>query len=445
MAGEKPLSTALTIISAALLAAGQSPPVAVTGARIHTLEGDPIDAGILLMKDGKIAAVGAAVEIPADARRIDGTGLVIVPGLIDAGSFLLLERTERGGAGEAHHRVADGLDHFARGASATIRGGVTTALVLPDASGPVRGLAAAVRVPPAPGARVEVLNAEAGLLLSMAPGDGNTISTLETYRQYRLLKGRLEGARKAIETWEKYGKDLEEFPKKKKEYEEAKKKAEGQQAKPEEPKEPPRPARDPAQEALSRLFVEGSKAGGTGPVLPLLIEAHTRDEIQFALKLAEEFKLRFTLVGATEGSACADALAKAKVPVVVGPSPFVTGGERPRWSNRSIETPARLAAGGLRVSFASLPLESAGYPRFPAGDPGRFLLLAAGQAVAGGMDRRRALQALTLDAAETIGLKSRIGSLAAGKDADVVLLTGEPFELETRVARVFSCGREAAP
>jgi imidazolonepropionase-like amidohydrolase len=195
---------------------------------------------------------------------------------------------------------------------------------------------------------------------------------------------------------------------------------------------------------VARLFVEGSKVGGTGPVLPLLIEAHTRDEIGFALNLADEFKLSFTLIGATEARHRAADLARARVAAVVAPA-AVYGPPRPRWRDRSADTPARLAAEGVRVSFGSLPTASAGYGRADGGDPGRFLLMAAAEATGAGLDRGRALRALTIDAAETLGLRARLGSLAAGKDAALVVLTGEPFEAATRVEAVYDSGRRIEP
>jgi imidazolonepropionase-like amidohydrolase len=454
-----------TFAAAGALAGAQdavAPPVALRGALIYTIEGDPIERGTVVLRDGKIVAVGPrdAVEIPEGVETIDAAGQVVIPGLIDAGSFLPLASSERGVAAEPHHRAVDGLDYFSPRMLETVAAGVTTARVLPDAQGNVRGIAGVVKLPAGAAERPRVLAPEAGLLISLGSGDGNSVSAMDAYARYRELKDRLEAARKYAQTWEKYAKDLEEY-KKKKGGAPAKEAAPtpaperprvrlpllGPAAKPPDSKEAPEPAkpsRDRAQEALARLFVEGSKIGGEGGRLPLLAEAQTRDEIRFLLKLAEEFKLTFTLVGGAAAHAEAEALAKAKAGVVYGPATLY-GPTRARFRDHGPETPARLAAQGVPVAFGSLPLAAAGYPAAPTQDPSRFLALSACRAVAGGLDRKAALKALTRDAAESLGLKDRVGSIFPGKEADLVVLTGEPFELESRVAMVFVDGRRVNP
>lgn len=433
----------MTAILAILLAAAAQD-VALTGARLHTVDGDPIDRGTVVIREGKILAVGADVEIPEGAEVIDVAGHVIVPGLIDAGSFLLHEPGDRGTAGEVNLRAADSLDRFSPRVAEPLAGGVTTTLLLPDTAGPARGIAAIVKLPST------VIRAEAGLLLSTAAGSADAVSALDTFNQYKALHARLDGAKKYIESWEKYEKDKAEYETKKKEFDEAKLKAE-EAAKdpkaakvevPKEPQEPQKPKRDEKNEALARLFVEGKKVGGAGEKLPLMIEAHTRDEIRHALKLAADYELAFTLVGGAEAHAEAEAL--KKTPVVYGPA-VIYGPARARFFGHRAETPALLAKAGVRVSVASLPLAEAGYPRGAAHDPSRFLMLAASRSVAGGLDRKAALRALTVDAAETLGLKDRLGTIFPGKDADLVVLTGEPFDVETRVAMVFVDGKRVAP
>ena len=173
-----------------------------------------------------------------------------------------------------------------------------------------------------------------------------------------------------------------------------------------------------------------------------MIEDYTLDEIRHAIKLAADFELPFTLIGGAEAHREAEAL--KKTPVVYGPT-VLYGSPRARFFGHTSETPARLAKAGVRVSVASLPLVEAGYPRRSDHDASRFLMLAAAQSVAGGLDRKSALRALTIDAAETLGVKERVGSLFPGKDADLVVLTGEPFDIDTRVSMVFVDGKRVAP
>lgn len=424
----------------AILLAAAAQDVALTGARIYTLEGDPIDRGTVVLREGKVLSVGADVEIPEGAEVIDVSGHVIIPGLVDAGSFLLQEPSDRGTAGDVHLRAADSLNRFSPRVREPLAAGVTTVLMLPDTAGPARGIAAIVKLPDT------VVRPEAGLLLSMAAGSADAVSALETFNQYKALHARIDGAKKYIEMWEKYEKDAAEYETKNKEHEEAKKKAE--EAKkdpkapkvevPKEPQEPKKPKRDDKNEALARLFVEGKKVGGAGEKLPLLIEAFTLDEIRHAVKLAADFELPFTLVGGHEAHREAEALKKTAV--IYGPA-LVYGAPRARFFGHTAETPARLAKAGVRVCVASLPLAEAGYPRGTGHDASRFLMLSGAEAVAGGLDRKAALRALTLDPAETLGLKERVGSLFPGKDGDLVVLTGEPFDIDTRVKMVFVDGR----
>lgn len=453
--------------------------IALKGARIYTMEGDPIEHGTVVFRDGKILAVGEsnAVEIPDGAEEIDVSGQVIIPGLIDTGSFLLLARSERGVAGAAHYRTVDGLDHFNERAVEPLLNGVTTTMVMPATTGTARGVPAVVKLPNSPRGRPHIVTREAGVLLSLSSGDGNSVSTLQAYNQYRAMKKQFEGAKKYIGTWEKYYKDLEEYNKKKKAEGKAPKKPETDTSKPpsgrrprmrppsgrrrpssgrqdpakptagktpaaKAPKEPKKPKRNRQLEVLARVFVAGKKVGGEGDKLPLFVEAHTREEIRFLLKLKEEFELTLTLVGATEAHHEVKALAKAKASVIFGPA-VLYGPPRARYRRHTNEAPAQLAAAGIRVTIASLPDPAAGYPTGGAHDASRFLMFSAARTVAGGLDRRKALRAVTIDAAETLGLKDRLGSIFPGKDADLVVLTGEPFDIDTRVSMAFVDGARA--
>ena len=169
-----------------------------------------------------------------------------------------------------------------------------------------------------------------------------------------------------------------------------------------------------------------------GPVvrgeLPLAINANRASDLLAALRLADEFHLKLILMGAVEGWRVADELVARKVPVVVKPLTNI-----PRFDalNATLENPARLSKAGVTLVLSSFDTHNA-----------RNLRQEAGNAVAYGLDRDAALRAVTLEPARVWGVADRLGSLEVGKDADVVVWSGDPFELTTGAEQVFIGGRE---
>ena len=162
--------------------------------------------------------------------------------------------------------------------------------------------------------------------------------------------------------------------------------------------------------------------------IPLKAHAHRSDDIMTALRLAREFNLKITLEHCTEGHLIVNELKAAGVPVAVGPS--LTGASKLELINKSWTTPGILAQAGLQVSIIT------DAPVIPQ----EYLPLCAGLAVKAGMDPFMALQAITINPARHIGMESRIGSLEAGKDADIVLTDGDPLVSDTVVKAVFVNG-----
>jgi imidazolonepropionase-like amidohydrolase len=167
--------------------------------------------------------------------------------------------------------------------------------------------------------------------------------------------------------------------------------------------------------------------------LPALITAHRHTEILSALRLAEEFDIELVLDGAAEAYMVLDEIQAAGVPVIVHPPMIRPGGEA---ANAAFTTAARLRETGIPFAFQS------GYEGYVPKT--RVVLFEAAIAAAHGLDRGAALQALTIDAARILGLDDRIGSLEPGKDADLVLYEGDPFEYTTRVCHVIINGTIAS-
>ena len=162
--------------------------------------------------------------------------------------------------------------------------------------------------------------------------------------------------------------------------------------------------------------------------LPAHIHAHRADDIFTALRICKEFGVKPVLVHGTEGHLVADLLAEEGIPVVSGP--YMTDRSKPELQNLTEAAPGLLKTAGVPVAITT------DHPEIPV----KFLRLAAGVAVQAGMDEMDALRAITIDAAKIAGLDHRIGSLVPGKDADVLVLSGYPFDFRSRVQAVLSSG-----
>jgi len=282
---------------------------------------------------------------------------------------------------------------------------VTTAYVGPPSQGTINGLGAVLHLD----AARTVLLRDGALKLTLGASGGDTSTALERYQSYPQLKQAFEGARTYAESWEKYRKDLAEYEQKK--------------AKKEEAKEPTKPKVDPRNEVLARAL-------DPKQTLKVRIEVHTADAILLALRLADEFKLRAVLEHATEGAAVAPEIARAKTPVVAGPV-FRLGGYSVDYLNHSVATPAALVKAGVPVAIGAFG-ETPGATR--------FLAESAAFAASRGLTREQALATITVDAARILGIEKTHGSLEKGKAADLVVLSGEPFDTATRVEQTFIDG-----
>jgi imidazolonepropionase-like amidohydrolase len=408
---------------ALLLVFGQeSAPARVTayrGAKVYTAAGAPIENATLLAEKGRILDVGKDVALPQDAAVVDLAGRVIVPGLIDAASPLLVPAGDRTG-GSPEFDILDSLDRYQRDPREAVEQGVVAVYVGPAApGGGVAGLGAVVRLDRA----LTVLSRRSALKVALG-GEGGDVSTAaQRFEGYQQLKQLFESARQAVEAQAKYQKDLAEFELKKKQAEAEKKPS---------PPAPAKPKADPRSEVLSRCL---------DPKDPLLvrIEAHSADSIGYALRLVGDFKLRAVLECATAGSALAEEIAKAKVPVIAGPVFRYDSGSL-EYLDHSTGSAAALARAGVRVAIASFGDPRAGHA---GGGASRFLAESAAFAASRGLGREEALAAVTIQAARVLGIEKSHGSLEKGKSADFVVLSGEPFEAGTAVERTVLAGETA--
>jgi imidazolonepropionase-like amidohydrolase len=390
---------------------------ALVGARVLSVSGTPYDAGTLVMRDGLIEAVGPAVAVPPDARVIAAKGLVLTPGLIDAFSGTGLPapaaRTGGGGGGAAPPPAAPPSNPLAPQAMALDRvrvadalkardSGVTTLLVVPR-EGVLPGQSVILNLS---GEKAEgmVLRQPAALHLHM-----NTLA-----RQYPgSLMGTVAYARQALDDAIHYREEWAAYEK--------------------APVGRKRPRYDAALAAWQEVLAGREM---------LVVTAFRENDVRRALALADEFKVKVAVAGAPQASRVADLIKARKLPLLVSVNfdpPRAVGGfgggvddEKERKDIEEAErNPAELHKAG--VSFA---LVSAYAPNFLAG---------VRKAIDRGLPREAALRAVTLGAAEALGIADRTGSLEAGKIADVVAWSGEPLTKDAKAKMVFVDGQLYEP
>jgi imidazolonepropionase-like amidohydrolase len=393
---------ATLIAFVAVPAAAQT--VAITNGTVYPVSGPSIPNATVLIKDGVIVAVGARVNIPADARRIDATGKVVTPGLINSVTELGIvevdqvrdtkDDTAKGSNNiSAAFRVWEGLNPASAIFAPTRNEGITTAIITPH-GGLISGQAAVIDLLPGHAADI-IRRAPVAMVAQIdSPNDAGTSARGELLGKLRVL---LE--------------DVRFYAQHRADYDRA------------------------AARALSasRADLEAMIPVIEGK-LPLVLEANRVDEIEAALSLARDFDLKLMIVGGAEAWLTADRLAAAQVPVLTGamsniPASFAA-------LNQRQENAGLLRRAGVRVALVAT--SNTDVTRFNA----RNLKYEAGNAVAYGMTHDDALRAVTLTPAELFGVSDRIGSLQAGRDANIVVWSGDPFEFSTRVEHVLIRGRE---
>jgi imidazolonepropionase-like amidohydrolase len=433
-----------------MVTAAEPPPgpktLALVGAEILTQTSEGAVHGTLLIRDGKIAAVGRNVVVPVDAEKIDVTDFVLTPGLIDARSSLWLTAAAvRDGASDGSLDVLDGVDPHEEDWKEVIRQGVMAVYVQPAASGILGGQGAVLRVGPADTVPELVLKAGAAAQAALgtstsapsparqpdlprrfgdqptaepvqpsAPTSGNSLAR---FRQYEQLMRVFEAAKK-----------YDEERKKEEERDKARKEKSAKDEKPPAAKEPAKTdASSPAKRDATKEFLRKV----LHREVPLRLEAHREDDIRNALRLAAEFRLRIVLDGVSNSRTATEEVVKRRIPVVLGP--FVDVEAMPGYpKDRPTDWPKSLLA-------ADTPWALGTFSHEPRGS--RLLRMHAAAAVARGIASKDVLRAMTRNAAEILGVGDRLGSIAVGKQAEVVVFAGDPLDPSVPVRLVVSGGK----
>ena len=357
----------------------------------------------ILLADGKIAAIGSGLTAPADAAVFDADGLEVYPGFVDAHTHIGLDGYGIGYEGCDYNemndiwtpqlRAIDGINPRDPSLADARRAGVTCVCTGPGSANVLGGTFLAMKTV---GDRVDKMVVRDPVAMKCAFGENpkrcyrdkcdSTRMSTAAFLRGALMQARDYGARKQAANG-----DITKMP-----------------------------AYNQKLEALLPVLARE---------IPLKAHAHQANDIFTALRIAREFNLRLTLEHVTEGHLIVDELAGEKdVPMAVGPS--LTFASKFELQNKSWSTPAVLTAAGCHVSIIT---DSSVIPQ-------QYLPLCAGMAIKAGMDPFDALKAITINPAEHIGVADRVGSLEVGKDADLVITAGSPFEVLTEVKAVFIDG-----
>src|SRR5580704_9720583 len=398
---KKALSLICALMALSLSVLAQERPQAYVGARVIPINGAPIENGVIVVQRGKIIAVGASgsTTIPADAETHDVTGKVMMPGLVDSHSHI------GGPAGgdssspiQPDARVFDSLNPLDRTLKRARAGGVTTANVMPGSGHLLSGQTVYIKL--------RNVTAMDDLVIRDAQGNGmggmKMANGTNSIRQAPFPGTRAKSV--AL---------MREQLIKAQEYREKIRKAEGDKDK--------MPARDLAMEGLVEVL-DGKRI--------VHFHTHRHDDILSVLMLSKEFGFRVVLHHVTEGDKVADQIAAAKVScsLTIVDSP----GGKLETMDSEFQDAAILDRAGVVIAINT-------------DDPitdSRFLMRSAALTVRGGLSREKALYGLTMAGAIMLDLGNRVGSLEAGKDADFLVLSGDPLSVYTHVLQTYVEGKK---
>ena len=397
--------------------------IAITNGKVVTITHGTIEPGTVLVEGGRIIAIGEDITIPEDAEVFDAAGKVVMPGLIDAHCHVGLWAEGVGWEHSDGNEMTDPITPQLRALDAVhpqdpafaelVAAGVTTVLTGPGSGNLIGGQWVCLKTAPKPSVEQMVVLEPAGMKMALGEnpkrvykGQNKTPST--RMGNAALLRGALVQAQNYLEKWRRYESELSAY--------EAK--TDGDTGAADEPK---RPERDLKLEALGKVLQREMRAR---------VHAHRADDMLTAIRIAEEFDLDLTLEHATEGYKIADILAAKAIPVTAGPILF----SRTKYELKNMmpKNPGVMAEAGVTVAIQTDEMSAV-----------KYLTINAALAVREGMSEEDALKAITINAARVIGVEDRLGSLEVGKDADIVVFDGHPFDYLSVVELVLVDGQAA--
>src|SRR5208283_141775 len=397
-------------------AASPSHVYAIRGAKVVTLAGSPMEHGTVVIRDGKIAAVGSSVDVPADAQVIDGKGLEVYPGLFDAITDLGLTEVEAVNAtvdttdvGTYNPQlVAMAAVHPASELIPVARAnGITHALASPLGGGGfggggevISGRASAINLA---GWTIEemLIRRSVAMVVNWPTMETRTFD-FATFslreRPFTEVKQEYDKKINELTTWIERARHYAQVMDK------------GSVANYD---------RDLKLEALAPV-VRGQ--------LPLLVLADDKREIRSAIEFCDKQKLKMILAGGSESYKVKDLLAAKHIPVILGPTQSLPRDEDASY-DQSYVTAGQLAAAGIKIAFATFNASRA-----------RRLPYQAANCVPYGLPYEEALKAVTLYPAQILGLGDQLGTIEPGKMADLIVTDGDPLAIPTQVRYLFING-----
>jgi imidazolonepropionase-like amidohydrolase len=398
---------------------GVNPPqttLAIRNAHIITVSGADIDNGVILIRDGKIEAVGTNINVPSGAQQIDASGMTVFPGMFDAGTSLGLVEVGQGAAGTVDLSETGDLNPNAKAivsihahsahVAVTRVDGVTTVLSTPT-GGLVSGQAALINLVGTTSKEMAVIPYAALVInyprIAQRGGDfGNPDQQPTNLSEILTNNARqVEQIRKMLRDTEAYGRAQDAYQK---------------------DKSLPRPDQNIIFDALVP-YVRGER--------PVIFRADREAEIRGAIKFADELKLKPIILGGADAAKVISLLKEKNVPVILTGILDLPSREDDYYDTL-YETPAKLQQAGVRFCIST-------------GDNGanvRSLPLHAGMAASFGLSKAEALKSVTLSPAQILNVADRLGSIETGKIANLVIADGDPLEARTHIRYVFIDGRQ---
>jgi imidazolonepropionase-like amidohydrolase len=385
-------------------------PLAIKGGRIITISGSVIEKGTILIDGGIIRDVGLDIEIPKDAEIIDARGQIIMPGLIDAMTYYGIDSKDLNESIKPispELRIIESYYPFGKfgdgsgeiKANDLLSGGITTIYIAPGDATILGGQGAIVQTA---AFSFDEMIVKAPAAIDMTFGSKPGKINREENRTPVTKMAAISQLRETLIKAQEYQKNNK--------------------------------VRDLGMEALGQLLEKK---------IPARIQANSPGDIRSAINLANEFKFDLIIDGGASSDTYINEIAKGNIPIILGPvsHPYISGEEIPDY----LEYPSideglagRLEKAGINIAFGSF---SYGLGSLAKGITGKWLLIDAAISTGYGMSEQAVLRSLTLGAAEILGIEDKFGSLEKGKQADIILLDGDPLSIRTWVQKVYISGR----